>query len=198
MGEVRSRLALRSGLTLVEVCLVLALLVVIAALAAPLMEGAISHAALHGGGDLVRSAWAKARLAAMENGQIYVFRFEPNGSRYQVITFERLALPESNALAAENPDAVPEPADLLRLRQARLPEGVTFHAGDVASSSQVEAVVGDLSGGPWSQPILFNADGTTSDASLVLTNDREQSLRLTLRGLTGTATIGDAELEATP
>ena len=57
------------GLTLVEVILVLALLVVIAAVSTPLLEGSFTRAGLQGGGDLLRAAWGKARLAAMESGE---------------------------------------------------------------------------------------------------------------------------------
>ena len=39
-------------------------------------------------GDLLRGAWARGRLAAMQSGQTYVFRFEPNGSRFQFVTLD--------------------------------------------------------------------------------------------------------------
>jgi hypothetical protein len=185
------------GLTLVEVCLVLALLVVIGALAAPLMEGALSQAALRSSGDLLRGAWAEARLAAMQSGSSYVFRFEPNGSRFQILRLERLGLPEFEALAAEDSEKEHNPVDILRLSTNRLPEGVIFTAGDMTSSSQVAAMVGPSNDGPWSGPVLFHPDGTTSDATVVLTNDQEQSLRVTLRGLTGISTAGDVEMEGT-
>ena len=51
------------GLTLVEVILVLALLVVIGAVSAPLLEGSFARAGLRHGGDLLRAAWGRARLA---------------------------------------------------------------------------------------------------------------------------------------
>jgi hypothetical protein len=183
------------GLTLVEVCLVLALLVVIGALAAPLMEGALSHAALRSAGDLVRGAWAEARLAAMQSGRSYVFRFEPNGSRFQVLRMERLGLPEYEAIAADDPDEEHKAVDILRLSKNRLPDGVTFTAGDMTTSSQVAAMMGPTDGGPWSGPVLFHPDGTTSDATVVLSNDQEQSLRVTLRGLTGISTATDVGVE---
>ena len=41
-------------------------------------------------------------------------------------------------------------------------------------------------------------DGTTSDASLVLQNDKGQTVRVTLRGLTGVATMSDVGREAVP
>jgi hypothetical protein len=173
-------------------------LVVIAALAVPLMEGAFSRAALHGGSDLVRGAWAKARLAAMQSGQIYAFRFEPNGSRFQIVTLDAIGMPQTIRLEPDDPDAQRSVADILRLSQDRVPEGVLFAAGDIATSSQVTATLPEAASGPWSAPILFRPDGTTSDASIVLVNDRQQTLRVTLRGLTGISNATDVGDEVLP
>lgn len=188
----------RSGLTLVEVILVLALLVVIGAVSAPLLEGSFSRAGLHGASDLLRAAWAKARLAAMESGQTHVFRFEPNGSRFQMVALDALGLPESEELQPADPNIEHRAVDILRLSQNRLPDGVIFAAGDVSTSSQIMATLPDAAEGPWSSPILFHPDGTTSDASLVLSNARQQTIRVTLRGLTGISNATEVGVEAVP
>jgi len=183
------------GLTLVEVCLVLALLVVIGAVSAPLLEGSFSRAGLRSGSDILRGAWARARLAAMESGQSHVFRFEPNGSRFQIIALGEIGLPEGNIIA---PDTAGEHevADRLRLSQNRLPDGVRFAAGDVSASSQIMATLGTTGEGPWSAPIVFYADGTTSDATVLLANSQQQTIRVTLRGLTGISNTSEVGSEA--
>ena len=185
-------------MTLVELCLVLALLVVIGSFAVPLMQGAIDRRALESSGDLVRGAWAKARLAAMQTGQTCAFRFEPNGSRFQIAALNQLGSPETNELPPEDPDAEHEVADMLRIPRNRLPEGVVFAAGDVSTSLHVMAILPDAGGGPWSNPILFQPDGTTSDASVLLANARQQTIRVTLRGLTGISNTTDVGTEAAP
>jgi hypothetical protein len=43
---------------------------------------------------------------------------------------------------------------------------------------------------------VFHPDGTTSDASIVLANEGGQTLRVTLRGLTGISNVGDIGSEA--
>ena len=91
----------RSGLTLVEVCLVLALLVVIGAISAPMLGGSFSRAELHGASDLLRGAWSRGRLAAMESGQTYVFRFQPNGRAYQIVTLSDLGALGAEAVPVE-------------------------------------------------------------------------------------------------
>jgi hypothetical protein len=195
MGSDASRAHRRRGLTLVEVCLVLALLVVIGAVSAPLLEGSFARAGLQSGGDLLRGAWARARLAAMESGATYVFRYEPNGGRFQIVTLNDIGMPEGNMIAADT-GAERDVSDILRLSENRLPEGVVFAAGDVSASSQVLATLGSTGEGPWSAPILFHADGTTSDASILLRNAEQQTLRVTLRGLTGISNTGEVGSEA--
>jgi Tfp pilus assembly protein FimT len=197
-GLASERRLRRSGLTLVELCLVLALLVVIGAMAAPLMEGTFNRAGVQSGAELLRGAWARARLAAMDSGQTYVFRFEPRGSRFQIITLNQLGMPDSEMLAPEAPTAQHEVADMLRLPRSRLPDGVISGAGNVSTSSQVMATLGTASESVWSAPILFHPDGTTSDASVLLANAGGQTVRVTLRGLTGTASASDVGREAVP
>src|SRR3954471_4853128 len=121
-----SRSGRERGVTLVEVCLVLALLVVIAAIAIPAMGGAFARASLRGGCDTLRSAWSKARMAAIQKGETVVFRCEPKGGRFQVITLDKIGLPESNDLQPADPDAERAPSDILRLPRTQLPDGVIF------------------------------------------------------------------------
>jgi prepilin-type N-terminal cleavage/methylation domain-containing protein len=185
------------GLTLVEVLLVLALLVVISAVAVPVLEGSFSRAGLQHGGDLLRAAWSRARLAAMESGETCAFRYEHRGSRYQIATLASLGTADSQ-LPAETENAEYDPSDLARLSRDRLPEGVVFADGNVAASSQVAATLGPAATGGWSMPILFFADGTSSDATVLLANDDQQTLRVTLRGLTGLSSTGEIGTEAAP
>jgi type II secretory pathway pseudopilin PulG len=183
-------------LTLVEVCLVLALLVVLGAISAPLLGGSFARAELQGAGDLLRAAWSRARLAAMESGQTYVFRFQPNGSEFQIVTLSDLGTPGAEVLPAVDTTSEQKPEDILRLPENRLPEGVLFAAGEVSASSQVLATLGTATGGVWSSPILFHPNGTTSDATLVLANDAQQTIRVTLRGLTGISNVTEVGKEA--
>lgn len=184
------------GLTLVEVCLVLALLVVVAAVATPLLEGSFSRANLQSAADLLTAAWSRARLAAMESGATHVFRFEPKGSRYQVLTLDQLGAPQSETPELEGLNAEYGIDEMARATQDRLPEGVAFAAAEIAASSQIAATHGETSGTNWSEAILFHPDGTTSDARVLLANGDGQTVRLTLRGLTGITQISDLGREA--
>jgi prepilin-type N-terminal cleavage/methylation domain-containing protein len=193
----------RRGLTLVEILLVLALLVVISGIVLPLLEGTFSRAALYGAGDLLQGAWAQARFASMQSGQIHAFRFEPNANHFQIVSLDSLGAPESNGLAPEDPDNEPQAADFVRLSDNRLPEGVVFNDANISSSAQTLATMPMTADSAWSTPILFYPDGTTSDATVLLANSDGVAIRVTLRGLTGISQTADAEIidteiEATP
>jgi len=190
-----SRSGRERGVTLVELCLVLALLVVIAAIAIPAMGGAFARASLRGGCDTLRAAWSKARMAAIQKGQTFVFHCEPRGSRFQLIPLDQIGLPENQDQQAANPDAERAPEDILRLARTQLPDGVIFAKADIVNSTQL-AATGSPDGGAWSSPILFRPDGTTSDASIVLQNEPGNTIRVTLRGLTGISTSGEVGREA--
>ncbi len=195
MAHEATRLPRRSGLTLIEVSLVMALLVIIASFAIPVLNGAIERRSLVSGAGLLQAGLTRARLAAMQSGQTYVVRVEPKGSRYQILSLDQLSLPESQVLQPDNPDAENSAYDILRLFKNRLPEGVIFGRADIANSNQLAATVGDTSGGAWSSPILFRPDGTASDATILLVNEPGQTVRVTLRGLTGTALAGEVSKE---
>ncbi len=188
-----SRDTCRQAFTLLEVCLVLAILIVVAAITVPALQGTLARASLENSGDLLRAAWSKARLNAMESGNIHVFRFEPNGRRFQIVALDALAAGMANDLPPAVEDDEPITSQTISLADSSLPRGAIFSSGDISNSSQLLATMPGASDGPWSQPVLFYPDGTATDASLVLTNDQQISIRVTLRGLTGTANVADAE-----
>jgi prepilin-type N-terminal cleavage/methylation domain-containing protein len=187
-----------NGLTLIEVVLVLSLLVIISAVSMPYLNGAFSRAHLSSASEIVRDAWTRGRLTAMQAGQQQVFRFQMKGDQFQLVPLDQLSLPEAANVRGPNADEERSASDILRLSQNRLPENVIFAAGDVATSSQVAALLGTSDDSTWSPPVLFNPDGTTSDATVVLQNDRGETIRVTLRGLTGVTSASEVGKEAVP
>jgi type II secretory pathway pseudopilin PulG len=189
------------GMTLFEIMLVLALMVVIAAVTMPLVSNSLARARLENSGELVRAAWGRARLAAMQAGEPYVFRVEPKGSRYQIALLSAITGEDAdsiNSLPAESEDdAVYEEADMLRLEKNRLATEIIFAACDLAEVPQMAGAAAAALGG-WSQPIMFYPDGTTSDASIVVANAAGETQRVTLRGLTGISRAGEVGHEAVP
>jgi hypothetical protein len=53
-----------------------------------------------------------------------------------------------------------------------------------------------LQNGAWAGPVVFNPDGTSTDATVLLINENQSTIRVTLRGMTGTVTLGEVGKEA--
>jgi len=200
----------RPAFTLLELTLVLALLLIVASLAWPSLERPLSTHRLRVAADTVRGLWASTRVDAMDSGEVLMFRYAPGSNRYRI---ERQQADDGsstttsgggtsgNASAGSTNGGDPLPARVARLPiQRTLPDGITFASSEVTAAdapgdptqqlpSTMDATT--KSDASWSQPILFYLDGTCSNARLVLKNDRDFSIEISLRGLTGVTTVGD-------
>jgi type II secretion system protein H len=189
----------KPAFTLIEVLLVLAILVVVAAAAAPALRGVMRDAALKNAAETVRIHWTKAHVKAMKTGRIQVFRFEQDGMRFTVQPWAAADDEIEAAPAVQGFGTAEEESASPRLDESSavsLPEGTTFVAGAAVLEGRSQAVEQDIKDAnrfeaDWSQPILFYPDGSTSDAWVIVGNDREVGIRVDLRGMTGTATLGE-------
>jgi hypothetical protein len=177
--------------------LVLAILVAASAIAYPALHGPMSDQRLRKAADLVLAQWSKARLTAMRTGQMQVFRYELGTEFYQVQprfdgTFALEASADAAQLMSPSPLMQSSTLDgrdsLLGVAGQRLPSGATFFAGTTEMDARMMQLQSEdpnlLLSGSMAQPIIFYPDGTTTQARLVLTNDRF-FVELRLRGLTG-------------
>ena len=196
--------SLRRGITLLEMLLVLALLVAIAAIAMPTVSRPLENHRLRKSADQIRAEWTKARAKAMETGRTYVFRYQPDLDGYQVEPwYSDEDYLESSELTGVGglgtPIAGPVPLISNQTSSAalkHLPEDMVFAASDTTQEAREQlAVLGtdalqnqDLS---LSAPIFFYPDGTSSTARLFVKNPRERYIKLTLRGLTGVVYVSD-------
>ncbi len=189
----------RKAITLIEVLLVLALLVVLAAMTWPAMDRPMANQRLRKAADKVRTAWAKARIEAMSTGQTIVFRCTLDSEDYSI---EAQAGPESvsfisSSTQGEFAETSSQSTESISTTNRQLPEDVTFVDGEVAFDTRA-TILTDGSLGTDSDsdslgldPILFFPDGTTSTATLVLENQYQRRIELSLRGLTGVITVSD-------
>ena len=187
----------RSGLSLLEMILVMAVMVAAAAIAFPALQGPMNDQRLRKAGDLVLAQWARARLTAMKTGQMQVFQYEIGSEYYQVQSFydqtdslEASADADQLAISDQmrvNPDQAQADSSL-GVSGVRLPSGITFFVGETNLDSRLLQAQSEgaaaPSDGSAAQPIVFYPDGTTTSARLVLTNERF-FVELKLRGLTG-------------
>ncbi|MCA9267985.1 MAG: hypothetical protein KDA41_05915 [Planctomycetales bacterium] len=194
----------RPAFTLFELLLVLALLIVIGAIAAPAIGRFSQTQQLRSSAEVVRGVWARARVQAMKSGRVQAFRFVPNEAYYDV---QYWAADDDALEAIDDGGHASVGGQPIKGQTPELPEGVKFASVETeldARGQQIAADVedGDVARARWSAPVLFYADGTTSSAELVLVNRRGTAVRVALRGLTGVARVSEAytqdDKEASP
>ncbi|MCA9249076.1 MAG: prepilin-type N-terminal cleavage/methylation domain-containing protein [Planctomycetales bacterium] len=194
------------GFTLLEMILVLALLVAVAAMVIPSLRGPVETARLRSSAESIREEFAAARVAAMKSGRIQMFRCRRASGDYQVVAWEMDTLGEtgnsSRSLANSETAAGDPESDLFTAAMQQLPDEIEFLALAVEQDLRSSSLLGEMDGedGVYLQPILFYADGTTSTAELVLKNNANRIVRVSLRGLTGTVKVSDVStiVEAFP
>lgn len=177
--------------TLLELMLVLAVLIVIASITWPALFGSMSNQQLSSGAEQLRAAWTNARIEAMTTGIIQVCRYEMNTGHYRVEPFAGVDATE--AMVPQDAFFDPGESPLMTGQDFLLPENVLFRVGRSeidARSAELTAEAGGLASG-WSTPLYFYPDGTTSNASVAISNDQGLFILLVLRGLTGVITVSD-------
>ncbi len=206
-------------MTLLELMLVLALLVVMGALVLPSLQGPFENQKLRKAGEVVRVQWNKARIQAMKTGQIQMFLYEAEQGTFRIQPYYTEqdfleadaqhsvmmsggmnnpvgGMPVSgtssmSTSASQSEEAAPR----------TLPEGVIFASSDVQADLRSMQIQQEVQGGQMANtqdlpPLLFYPDGTTSDARLVLTNERRLLfVVVSLRSLTGIAKVSELVTE---
>lgn len=213
-GSARSRTKRPGGMTLLELMLVLALLVIMGALALPSLRIPLDNQRLRKTGDVIRVAWNKARVKAIKTGQTQMFCYNaeektystrPHYSDRDVLEADAARGGMSTAATDGTAMAAAQQADMVEARAKTLPDGIVFVSSEVRADLRSRRLQEELSrqqyaAGPTADgmtnscqdipAILFYPDGTTSDARLVLTNQHGQShVVVSLRSLTGTVKV---------
>src|SRR5215212_4326353 len=74
----------RPGVTLIEMLLVVAILIALAAVAYPTLSAMYGDVKVKAAADDVRAAWTEARAHAIEDGRPYRFAVEPGTGKFKV------------------------------------------------------------------------------------------------------------------
>lgn len=188
----------RRGFTLIELLLVLAVLVIVAGMAWPVLDRLMTSERLARSADRVRARWTAARSGAIESGRILAFRYEPSGGCY------RLELQDDLTEDQDGPAELLPPAVRKLPIDETLPDGIRFVASADAelSDAVLDQLASGQSGAPadatLSEPILFFPDGTCSGAHLSLADNHGWSVELRLRSLTGVVTVARPQRSEEP
>jgi type II secretory pathway pseudopilin PulG len=190
-------------LTLLEIIMVLAVMVAVAAMSLPALYGPMEDQRLAKTAELIRAQWTKARVKAIRTGQIHVFRYTVAGDTYVIEPWsgEVDSLEAAADIQPANSQGVPldssqldVPALPLGVNGSRLPDGMFFYAGETTVDAR-SASISDQGGlgtaaSDSASTVVFYPDGTTSDAKLTLTNER-CFIEIKIRGLTGSIRVSD-------
>ena len=184
----------RQAVTLVEVLLVLVLLTLIAATAWPSLERSFADQRLRDAADLVRAEWSSSRAKAMHSGVAQQFHYMPEEQTYWVEASEDVlgSSNESLSMGANEPGS----------NHLTLPDKIYFHEGVVQEKCSPSSSADQLSqtteadplaieDGEPDAPIVFYPDGTCTPARLVLKNEYDKGITLTIRSLTGMSDVGE-------
>lgn len=159
--------AQRQGVTLIEIMIVIAVIVIIMALAVPTLNTTERDLPIKSGADTIRARLAEARGLAIENGQTMRFSISPDGKRV------RFAPDTTDFATSFGDDNLGE--------ELTLPKNVTAR---VVNDDAGEATV-DVNG--WTRVATFQPDGTCRETvvEIELNQPNTYALIIRLRGLTG-------------
>jgi prepilin-type N-terminal cleavage/methylation domain-containing protein len=196
----------RLAYTLVEMLLVLAVIGTLAAVAWPSVLRMQADHDLSAAAEHVRQPLATARTWAIRTGVAFQFRFEPNGRNFVVVPQD--AEPESPTNSPQGNSSSPNTASAQFRHAGELPATASFRSISAASNPLMSGQklpesalkglpnAGALSGIGWSDPLVFAADGTAQDIVLAIGDRRGHRIDITIRGLTGAASVGPMYREA--
>ena len=191
----------RHGMTLFELLVALAILIVLLGMTYPSLRQLVQDNQLVSASENLRSALVQARVRAIENGVTYEFRFEPFGQRFVI-------LPADSGLAQAGTESAPTGATPTTSNEfwkvsGLLPEQLHLQAegggnvdsqtlpGDFFIGLDDAAELGQVS---WSSPLQFLPDGSTTDEVIeVFDTDREYFIGLQIRGLTGAVALSTVQ-----
>jgi len=170
----------RSGFTMLEMILVLAIAIVVAALAIPAVHGTISNQAIVSGTDRVRIAMGQARVQAIRTGVVHALFYQRNGQWLDVAP-----LADHKQLESRN-NGRPVNIRDRELSDNWLPRQVFFVGAQTQNDARSESAK-QASGNSPVDAVLFYPDGTAQDARILLRDERGRTMAVELRGLTGLA-----------
>jgi hypothetical protein len=176
--------------------LVLAILAAVAISITPALMERLKEDRLRQGEAGAIAVMRGARVHALHSGIPYQFRFETGGSRYIALPFDADALQPVVVTSGQ-----PAPPSCWK-NAGKLPKSVNFVSSTLVGAP-VQGLPAEwlygledaqaLSQVNWSEPIVFQPDGTTSGGVIEVTNGRTTRW-LVVRQLTGdvvSATAGD-------
>lgn len=190
----------RFGLTLIELLLVLVIMVIAAALVVPRLSEAEGRRSLLTAADQLNGSLVSTRQQSLAAGQTMFLIYQAGTPLYAVVPepiddetrnqFDQVTTMLSQVAGSYDPAT--DQGGLLEGTTGirKLPVGTQFLSGvsGIAQANDMSGMQAEILGMPY---VAFAPDGTTDDAVLELVNEETDQIAIQLRGLTGTARVGE-------
>ncbi len=185
----------RAGFTLLEVSLVLALMIVVAALAIPAYRGTLKFERLRKAAESIRADWTRTRTRAMMTGETQVWACLLASGSFSASPY---TTDDGQGATAEIQNLVASTTGLSPTQSSAngssfgqtFPEDVTISEILVSDADSVMNMESTSSTGEEGVATLFfYSDGSSSSGRITLTNEDGQSIAVVINGLAGTVRV---------
>ena len=190
-----NRTSQRSGITLLEIIIVMSIIVLLGALAMPSIGRSFTGQKLNKAADLVRNQLNRARVQAMRTGEIHAFFYMNDSAQFKVSAFnDEVAKILSDSFQVGRETYVS--TTTFDVGGSRLPKGIKFFDGESLDDSRSAAAFADddIRIDRNFRPVLFYPDGSSQTARLYLRSDDDEYAEIRVRGMTGTSTSAIVDL----
>jgi type II secretory pathway pseudopilin PulG len=171
--------ARRPAYTLMEMLLVVALIVIVAAISIPLMQAMLTDARITAAADSVRSQLAEAQARAMDEGRPWKFGVTANGSFYQ------LAPDDSSEWSNVTQEEVLK-SDVIR---GQLPKEMVFALKTEDLFPKETGDPGPTDGQWTTVAVYLPTGGTRDDGVIYFGKPGVAPMRVRVRSLTGSVLV---------
>lgn len=182
----------RSGYTLLELVIVLALLVVLTGIIYPSFDTMYADYKVTAASDMVRAGWATARSHAINESRPYRFSIIPDRGNFRIA-------PDSSEFWAGGNDAPPsasDPNQPVFTQDGTLPREIRFvtiealQNGAVAAGGESALPAGGVDPNLWVTRAVFLPDGTVAeDIEQPIQGKAARPVIVSLRALTGVMSV---------
>jgi prepilin-type N-terminal cleavage/methylation domain-containing protein len=176
----------RRGFTLLELVLVLAVVVMLAAIAIPSILPLYRQYRVAAAADSIKAALITARAQAVEDGQPYCLYIIPGKGNFRVA-------PENYTGGSNGPPAPDAAGNQPYVAEDSLPQSIVFAEGDnapIPEDDEVTSLPSDqINSTQWKPVATLLPDGTArEDVVITLRTRGGAAMIVNLRGLTGAVT----------
>ena len=183
-----------SGMSLLELLLVVGLLATVVAISWPALRRPMNRSFVQTAAQDLQRALLAARFEAMDRSSVRVFQFQPGSTQYWIGEQAQDELREEVASANGSSNSMSRATDEKEFVAQHLPDGTFFqspgtarrdNADDTQESPSAETIETASQEDRWSKPVRFYPSGRMDSATLVIESEDGYVITIEMQGLAG-------------